>query len=389
MKKRVILIVLDSVGVGALPDAADFGDAGAHTLGDIYKERGSLELPNLYSLGLSRIQDARLPAWQGALRGSYGRAAEKTHAKDTTCGHWELMGIIMETPFKTYPQGFPPHIMETFEKKIGRGTLGNCVASGTEIIQRLGDEHVRTGKPIVYTSADSVFQVAAHEKVIPLEELYAICETAREMLVGDDLVGRVIARPFVTAENGYKRTENRRDYAVPPIEETVLDGLLEKGLTTIGIGKIEDIFCKRGIGIINHSKNNEAGIDATLEYVKSGEGSFIFTNLVDFDMLYGHRNDVEGYACALEHFDKRLPEIMDAMREEDILMITADHGCDPAFPGTDHTREHIPLVVYSPSMQGGVDLGTLASFADLGSTVFEYLTGEPWKTGESFLKKLK
>ena len=279
MDRRVILIVLDSVGIGALPDAADFGDAGAHTLGNIYKARGKLALPHMYALGLSCIEDARLPEWTGSVTGSYGRVAELTHAKDTTCGHWEMMGIVMQTPFKTYPNGFPDRIMREFEKRIGRGTLGNCVASGTEIIQRLGDEHVATGKPIVYTSADSVFQIAAHEDVIPLEELYRICKIAREMLVGDDLVGRVIARPFISAETGYKRTENRRDYAVPPIEETVLDGLSKKGLTTIGVGKIEDIFCKRGIDVVNHTRNNHDGVEATLEYVKTGEGRFIFTNL--------------------------------------------------------------------------------------------------------------
>ncbi len=389
MKKRVILIVLDSAGIGALPDAADFGDAGAHTFGNIYQKRGKLDLPNMYALGLSRIADARLPEWKDNIRGSFARAAEKTHAKDTTCGHWEMMGIIMKTPFKTYPDGFPARIINEFEKKIGRGTLGNCVASGTEIIQRLGDEHVRTGKPIVYTSADSVFQIAAHEDVIPLEELYRICGIAREMLTGDDLVGRVIARPFISAENGYKRTENRKDYAVPPIQETVLDALSKKGLTTIGVGKIEDIFCKSGIDIVNHTKNNVDGFNATLDYVKNDEGSFIFTNLVDFDMLYGHRNDVEGYAAALEYFDKRLPELMRAMKEGDLLMITADHGCDPTHPGTDHTREYIPLLVYASSLEGGVDIGTLDSFADIGSTVYDYLTGSSWESGNSFLKKLK
>ncbi|MDO5110894.1 MAG: phosphopentomutase [Clostridia bacterium] len=389
MDKRVILIVLDSVGIGALPDAADFGDAGAHTLGNLYKARGKLALPNLYGLGLSRIADSRLPEWTGPIKGSFGRAAEMTHAKDTTCGHWEMMGIIMQTPFKTYANGFPKRIMEEFERRISRGTLGNCVASGTEIIQRLGDEHVRTGKPIVYTSADSVFQIAAHEAVIPLDELYRICMIAREMLVGDDLVGRVIARPFIGTEEAYTRTENRRDYAVPPIEETVLDGLSAKGFTTIGVGKIEDIFCKRGVDVVNHTRNNPDGIDATLQYIEKGEGRFIFTNLVDFDMLYGHRNDVEGYAAALEYFDTRLPSLIQAMHPNDLLMITADHGCDPTHPGTDHTREYIPLLVYAPSLKGGVDLGTLHSFADIGSTAYAYLTGEDWISGTSFLKKLR
>ena len=388
-ERRVILIVLDSAGIGALPDAADFGDAGSNTFGNIYAKRGKLELPAMYSLGLSRISGAGLPDFKGELRGSYARAADKTHAKDTTCGHWEMMGIIMQTPFKTYPQGFPPRIMHSFEEKIGRGTLGNCVASGTEIIQRLGDEHCKTGKPIVYTSADSVFQIAAHEDVIPLDELYRICETAREMLTGEDLVGRVIARPFITAPEGYKRTENRRDYAVPPIETTVLDGLSARGFTTVGVGKIEDIFCKRGVDVVNHTKNNRDGFEATLEYVRKGEGRFIFTNLVDFDMLYGHRNDVEGYAAALEYFDARLPEIINAMRKEDLLIITADHGCDPTTASTDHSREYIPVLVYSPSLGGGVDMGTLDSFADIGASVFDYLTGEKWISGNSFMKKLR
>lgn len=388
MDKRVILIVLDSAGIGALPDAADFGDEGSNTFGNIYAKRGKLELPNLYSLGLSCIEGSGLPAYSGKLRGSYARAAEKTHAKDTTCGHWEMMGIIMETPFKTYPNGFPKRIIDEFEQKIGRGTLGNCVASGTEIIQRLGDEHVKTGKPIVYTSADSVFQIAADEDVIPLDELYRICQIAREMLVGDDLVGRVIARPFIKAEEGYKRTENRKDYAVPPIRETVLDALSARGCTTVGVGKIEDIFCKRGVDVVDHTKNNPDGIDATLRLLRDGTGRFIFTNLVDFDMLYGHRNDVEGYASALEYFDSRLPEIMKAMRDEDLLIITADHGCDPTTASTDHSREYIPVMVYSPSLKGGVDMGTLGSFADIGSSVFDYLTGSPWDCGDSFIKKL-
>lgn len=386
MKKRAIIIVLDSVGIGALPDAAEFGDAGANTLGHIYEKRGRLDIPNMLRLGLGNITGSHLPTVKEP-EAAYGRAMEKTHAKDTTCGHWEMAGFPMDKPFKTYPNGFPKDVIDEFEAAIGRGTLGNEVASGTEIIQRLGDEHVRTGKPIVYTSADSVFQVAAHEKIIPLDELYHICETARAMLVGDHLVGRVIARPFLGESGAYTRTENRRDYALAPMKDTILDGLTKRGLNVVGIGKIEDIFAHRGLTTVDHTKNNHAGIDSTIRFIRSGEGDFIFTNLVDFDMLYGHRNDVEGYADALEYFDSRLPEILGSMTDSDLLIITADHGCDPTYPGTDHTREHIPvLAVLGKGRQCA--LGTLSSFADLGATVFEYLTGEAWTCGMSFLNKL-
>ena len=388
MKKRVILIVLDSVGIGAQPDAAAFGDAGAHTLGNIFKKRGSLDIPNLLSLGLGNIEDSRLLKTE-CPKAAFGRSAEKTLAKDTTCGHWEMTGIIMDTPFKTYPNGFPKELIDEFERKIGRGTLGNCVASGTAIIQELGDEHVRTGKPIIYTSADSVFQIAAHEQVIPLPELYSMCETARAMLVGDNLVGRVIARPFLGGNGVYTRTENRRDYAVEPVAETILDRFAQRGLENISIGKIEDIFCHRNVGIVDHTKNNHDGIEATLKYLKNGEGAFIFTNLVDFDMLYGHRNDVEGYANALAYFDARLPELIAAMHEGDLMIITADHGCDPTHPGTDHTREYIPILALGPAWKGGAELGTRATFADIAATVTEYLTGETWHNGTSFLHALR
>lgn len=388
MKKRVILIVLDSVGIGAQPDAAAFGDAGAHTLGNIYEKRGGLNIPNLLALGLGNIENSRLPSVDMP-QAAFGRSAEKTHAKDTTCGHWEMAGIIMDTPFKTYPNGFPKELITEFERKIGRGTLGNCVASGTVIIQELGDEHVYTGKPIVYTSADSVFQIAAHEEVIPLADLYRMCETARAMLVGENLVGRVIARPFVGGNGVYTRTENRRDYAVEPVAETILDRFAQHGLKNISIGKIEDIFCHRNVGLVDHTKNNPDGIAATLKYLRAGEGDFIFTNLVDFDMLYGHRNDVEGYAKALEYFDARLPELIAAMQEGDLMLLTADHGCDPTYPGTDHTREYIPILALGPGWKAGVPLGTRATFADIAATATEYLTGETWQNGTSFLGALR
>ncbi len=384
MKKRVILIVLDSAGIGELPDAADFGDEGSNTFGNIYKVRGRLDIPNMYRLGIGNIEGSGLPKTD-APEGVFGRLAERTKAKDTTSGHWEMAGLAMDVPFRTYPNGFPRRIMDEFEKRIGRGTLGNCVASGTQIIQELGDEHVRTGYPIIYTSADSVFQIAAHQDVIPLDELYRMCEIAREMLVGDDLVGRVIARPFIGTSGAYTRTPHRRDFAVEPLKDTILDALKEQGFRTVGIGKIEDIFCHRGLTDVNHTTNNADGTEATLQLIRDGSGDFIFTNLVDTDMLYGHRNDVEGYARALETFDSRLPEMMDAMREGDILMVTADHGCDPTTPSTDHSREYIPLIATGARLKKGVDLGTRSTFADIAATVYEYLAGGTWREGTSFL----
>ncbi|MBO4384160.1 MAG: phosphopentomutase [Clostridia bacterium] len=385
MKKRAAIIVLDSVGIGCLPDAAEFGDNGAHTLGHIYAQRG-MKIPNLILLGLGNIKNSLLPSVRFP-RAAYGKAKEITKAKDTTSGHWEMAGFPMSVPFRTYPNGFPEDLISEFERKIGRGTLGNEVASGTEIIKRLGDEHVKTGKPIVYTSADSVFQIAAHESVIPLEELYSICEIARAMLIGDNLVGRVIARPFSDRNGEYYRTENRRDYALAPMSDTILDGLTEKGMDVVGIGKIEDIFAHRGITTVDHTKNNHDGIESTIRFLKEGRGDLIFTNLVDFDMLYGHRNDVEGYGAALEYFDRKLPEIISAMTDDDLLIITADHGCDPAYPGTDHTREYIPVIALIGRGKP-CSLGILDSFADIGATVYEYLTGESWTCGRSFLNKL-
>ncbi|HWQ59313.1 MAG TPA: phosphopentomutase [Clostridia bacterium] len=387
MKKRFIIIVLDSVGIGAQPDAAEFGDEGANTLGNIYKKRG-LNIPHMLALGLGNIEGAKLPRVSSP-SGCFGRAAEITKAKDTTSGHWEMAGVVMDPPFRTYPDGFPQRLIDAFERRTGRGTLGNVVASGTEIIQKLGDEHVRTGRLIVYTSADSVFQVAAHQDVVPLEELYRCCEAARDMLTGDDLVGRVIARPFVGRSGAYTRTEFRRDYAIPPVGETILDALTARGMSTVCIGKIEDIFHRRGVSVSDHTRNNRDGIESTLNFIREGAGELIFTNLVDFDMLYGHRNDIEGYGAALEYFDAKLPELQAAMREGDIMLITADHGCDPTTASTDHSREYIPIVAFGPSVKGGVDLGTRRSFADIGCTAFDYLTGEPFKVGASFLSEMK
>lgn len=387
MKKRFIIIVLDSVGIGAQPDAALFGDEGSHTLGNLYKKRG-LNIPHMLALGLGNITDSGLPRVSSP-RGNFGRSAEITKAKDTTSGHWEMAGVIMDPPFRTYPNGFPARLIEEFERRTGRGTLGNVVASGTEIIRELGDEHVKTGKLIVYTSADSVFQIAAHQQVVPLGELYRCSGIAREMLVGDDLVGRVIARPFAGESGHYARTEFRRDYAVPPIGETILDALAARGMTNVCVGKIEDIFGNRGVTISDHTRNNHDGIEATLKFLREGMGDLVFANLVDFDMLFGHRNDEEGYGAALEYFDAKLPELQAAMHEGDIMLITADHGCDPTTESTDHSREYIPIVAFGPTLKGGADLGTRASFADIGATAFEYLTGEPFKVGDSFLKQMK
>ena len=385
MKKRAILIILDSVGIGALPDAAEFGDKGANTLGNIYRARGGINLPNLYALGLANIDGALMGEGVAAPAGAFGKAAEITKAKDTTCGHWEISGLLMDKPFQVFPNGFPEKLMREFEEKIGRKTLCNFPASGTAIINEYGDEHMRTGYPIVYTSADSVFQVAAHEDVIPLEELYKICETARELLYGDYFVGRVIARPFIGSNGKYTRTENRRDYAVEPTGDTILDALTREGKKTIAIGKIEDIFAHRGITVADHTKNNHDGIEATIKYISEGEGDFIFTNLVDFDMLYGHRNDVEGYAKALEYFDEQLTRIIEEMKDGDILIISADHGCDPTYPGTDHTREYIPVLACGDSIEPGTNLGVLDSFADIGASIYEYLTDKKWAVGDSFL----
>ncbi|HHT86501.1 MAG TPA: phosphopentomutase [Clostridiales bacterium] len=377
MKRRVVLFVLDSVGIGALPDAHLFSDTGAHTLGNIYKLCGRLDLPNMYSMGLSEIEDSRLPKYHGNIVGAFGRAAEKSSGKDTISGHWELMGVISENRFETYTEnGFPSELIEDFEKRIGTKTLGNYAASGTEIIKQLGAEHQKTGYPIVYTSADSVFQIAAHEDIISLQRLYMMCEIAREIIDdGGYNIARVIARPFIGDPIvGYTRTPNRKDFSVEPPSTTILDRLQHMGFETVGIGKIHDIFAGKGISIAEHTKSNAEGIDATIRYLKSGEGDFIFTNLVDFDMLFGHRNDYEGYRKALEYFDSRLPEVISSMTEHDLLIITADHGCDPTFTGTDHTREYIPILVFNKRMTNAMPLGTVDSFIHIGGLAYTYLS---------------
>lgn len=389
--KRAIIIVLDSVGIGELPDAKDFGDVGSNTLVNIKKARPQTDLKNMCALGLGNIQgeEIHLLGKTPSPQGSFGKMAETSIGKDTTTGHWEIAGIITAKPFPTFTKtGFPKEVMDAFEQAIGTKSLGNYAASGTEIIKDLGPEHVKTGYPIVYTSADSVFQIAAHEEVIPVEKLYEICQKAREILSGDYGVARVIARPFVGEEGNYTRTKNRKDFSLEPTGTTLLDLAKEKGLNVTAIGKIEDIFEHRGITRTDHTTNNNDGIEKTLFYSKEAFEGILFTNLVDTDMIYGHRNDVEGYATALEYFDGKLPEIMAEMKEDDILFITADHGCDPTTPGTDHSREYVPLLVYGKKVKAGVDLGVRKTFADLGQTIADYLGLDAKFDAESFLDEI-
>lgn len=378
-------MVLDSAGIGEMPDAGDWGDAGADTLGNILKSR-PVRLPNLQRMGLGNIRPLSGVPAAGDPIGDYGKCTLKSNGKDTTTGHWEMAGIILKKAFPTYPDGFPERIIDAFvEQTDVPGVLGNVPASGTEIIKELGEEHVRTGKPIVYTSADSVFQIAAHEEVIPVERLYEICEIARRILDGEDRVGRVIARPFLgNSADDFKRTENRHDYAVPPPADNLLPLLKQKGVGVVAIGKIASIYDSLGVTSDLTAKNNDQSIDQTINALRGEMSGLIFSNLVDFDMLYGHRRDTEGYAAALEHFDDRLPEIFGAMGENDLLIITADHGNDPTFPGSDHTREYAPLLVYGPSAKAGVDLGTRGSLADIGQTIAENF-GVRLGSGESFL----
>lgn len=388
MTHRVILIILDSVGCGALPDADRYGDEGSNTLLHTAEAVGGLHLPHLADLGLGRILPLPGVIPVEKPRGSYGRMAERSAGKDTTTGHWEMMGLVLDRPFPTYPHGFPPQVIEAFSRAIGRPVLGNVPASGTEIIARLGEEHLRTGYPIVYTSADSVFQVAAHEEVIPLEELYAICQTARRLLVGEHGVARVIARPFVGRPGAFRRTEHRRDFSLPPPRPTALDWLVEQGLPVWAVGKIEDIFAGRGITKAYHSADNQESVDLTLKLMRTVERGLIFTNCVDFDMLYGHRNDPAGYARALEEFDARIPELLEALRPGDLLLLAGDHGCDPVTPSTDHSREYVPLLAVGPAVRSGVNLGTRSTFADVGATVGDWLTGRVPPAGRSFCPEI-
>ncbi|HSL56138.1 MAG TPA: phosphopentomutase [Pyrinomonadaceae bacterium] len=366
---RVLLIVLDGAGIGAMPDAPEWGDAGADTFGHILESR-PVRLPNLQRYGLGNIRPLQSVPPLDQLSGSYGRCALRSNGKDTTTGHWEMAGIILDHAFPTYPNGFPAAVIDKFVRETSvPGILGNIPASGTEIIKQLGEEHVKTGKPIVYTSADSVFQIAAHEEVIPLERLYEICEIARRLLDGEHKVGRVIARPFLGQPGSFYRTENRHDYAVPPPRENLLPALKDEDLDVVCIGKIASIYDSMGVTEDLTAKNNEQSIDQTIKALSDSTRGLIFSNLVDFDMLYGHRRDTEGYAKALEHFDGRLPEIEAAMRDDDVMIITSDHGNDPTFRGSDHTREYAPLLVYGKAARGGVNLGTRDSLADIGQTI--------------------
>jgi phosphopentomutase len=383
---RIIVIVLDSVGIGELPDAAAFGDVGSHTLGNIARFVGGLKVPHMEAMGLGNIAILAGVVPQFEPGATYGKMAEMSGGKDSTTGHWELMGLPLEKPFPLYPDGFPPGIMRPFETETGRGTLGNYPVSGTVIIDKLGEEHMRTGKLIVYTSADSVFQIAAHEEVVPVEELYEICHIARKILTGEHEVSRVIARPFVGTPGNFQRTANRHDFSVKPPAPTLLDHLKEAGLMVYAIGKIEDLFSGQGITEAVHTEDNMDGVDKTLVAMRERrERGLIFTNLVDFDTKFGHRNNPEGYAKALTEFDQRLPEIVDALADDDALILTADHGNDPTTPSTDHSREYVPVLITSTSVRKGVNIGVRETFADLAATIADTMgVMKPPSRGKSF-----
>jgi phosphopentomutase len=385
MVERVILIVLDGVGAGAAPDAAAYGDEGAHTLAHVAEAAGGLRVPNLEALGLGHLSALAGVRRTGQPDGCFGRMAQLSRGKDSTTGHWEMTGVVLDTPFPTYPNGFPKEVIDAFQQAIGRKTLGNYAASGTTIIQDMGLQHLQTGSPIVYTSADSVFQVAAHERVIPVEELYGMCRAARRILAPPYQVARVIARPFTGEPGAFTRTEGRRDFSVEPPAQTLLDYLKAGGYPVIGIGKIEDLFKGRGLTRALPTRSDTATVEEVLRSLRSVPRGLIFANLIEFDMLHGHRNDAAGFARALQAFDARLPDIIGGMRQDDLLFITADHGNDPTMPGTDHTREHAPLLVYGSRVARGVNLGTRKSFADLGQTVAEALGVRRLAWGESFL----
>jgi phosphopentomutase len=381
---RVFLIVLDGVGVGELPDAADFGDVGSNSLGQTARVLGGLRLPQLGAMGLGNLTaiEGVLPRPETA--GAFGKMAERSLGKCSTVGHWEIAGVISPVPLPVFPDGFPPDVLAAFERAIGRATLGNRTASGTVIIGELGDEHVRTGRPIVYTSADSVFQVAAHESVIPVEELYRMCEIAREQLVGPHAVGRVIARPFVGEHGSYIRTDRRRDWSLPPPRPTILDVLSSSGLEVIGVGKIDDLFARQGLTGSHHTLDTHECVDALIGLSRREFRGLVFVNLIEFDMLYGHRNDPHGYGAALEEFDRRIPDIIAAMGDRDVLMVISDHGNDPVAPSTDHSREYVPLLVRGAAVRPAVDLGTRETFADVAATLADVFDVESPGSGRSF-----
>jgi len=386
--KRAILVVLDGVGVGANPDAHAYGDDGASSLEHCAQAVGGLELPNLGRIGLGNITPILgTPPTDKAL-GSYGRMAEAATGKDSTTGHWEMTGVVLHKPLPTYPHGFPAHLVDQFEKAIGREVLGNKAASGTEIIKELGEEHLRTGRPILYTSADSVFQLAAHQDVIPLEELYHMCRIARDMLSGDNAVGRVIARPFIGTPGNFRRTEHRRDFSLAPLGTTLLDVIKESGREVIGIGKIEDLFAGRGLTRRDHTETNKDGMAATLRLLERNFTGLLFVNLVEFDMLWGHRRDSQGYAQALRDADDWFAQVQKVMQPGDAIFFTADHGNDPTYRGSDHTREQVPLLAYGQPVRAGVDLGARSTFADLGQTLAQAFEVSPLVAGTSFAHEI-
>ena len=384
---RVFLTVMDSVGIGELPDAHLYGDEGSDTLGNISRQV-ALKLPTLRSLGLPRVANVAGMAPIETPLGAFGRMAERSAGKDSVTGHWEMTGIVLDRAFPTFPGGFPADVIAEYERRIGRKTLGNYAASGTAIIDDLGPEHMRTGRPIVYTSADSVFQIAAHEDIVPIAELYRICEIAYT-LVGEGMgVGRVIARPFVGQPGAFKRTANRHDYALPPAGTTLLDAMAAAGKTVHAIGKIQDLFAGRGVTTAAHTKSDDDGMDEIEKAIASAGPGLVFTNLVDFDAQYGHRNDVAGYAANLERFDARLGRLLPMLRERDVLIVTADHGNDPTTPSTDHAREYVPVFLVGKTIRPGADIGTRATFADLGQTVAGIFGVGPLAHGTSFLREI-
>ena len=386
--KRAILVVLDGVGVGANPDAHAYGDDGASSLEHCAQAVGGLALPNLGSIGLGNITPIKGTSPTDHARGAFGRMAEAAAGKDSTSGHWEMAGVVLHKPLPTYPHGFPPEVVEPFEKAIGRKVIGNKAASGTEIIKELGEEHIRTGRPILYTSADSVFQIAAHQDVIPLPELYHMCEIARHMLTGEHAVGRVIARPFIGTPGNFKRTEHRRDFSLQPLGTTLLDLLKDSGKDVIGLGKIEDLFAGQGLTQSDHTETNSDSMKATLRWLEQDFNGLLFVNLVEFDMLWGHRRDSQGYAQALRDVDMWFAQIQEVMQTGDAIFFTADHGVDPTFRGTDHTREHVPLLAYGAPVRAGVNLGTRSTYADLGQTLAQAFSVGQLAAGTSFAHEI-
>lgn len=386
---RTIVIVLDGVGVGEAPDAVDFGDEGSNSVGNTSRAVGGLNLPNMQEIGLGNITPIVGVPPRKDTRGAYGKMQEKSNGKDSVTGHWELMGIYTKKPFPTYPNGFPKEVLDEFTRLTGLGVLGNKAASGTEIIKELGAEHMRTGKPIVYTSADSVFQIAAHEEIIPIDELYRICEISRNMLQGEHAVGRVIARPFVgSSPEDFTRTSRRHDYPLMPASDTMMDKLISAGYKVYATGKIDDLFGHRGISETYHTVDNDASTEGLIRFLQEDFSGLIFSNLIEFDMIYGHRNDPRGYADKLEAFDRHIPRIREKMRLGDVAMIVADHGVDPTTESTDHSREYIPLLVFGPRVRDGVNLGIRETFADVAATIADVFSLGPPEIGESFLHQI-